>query len=546
MILFTDENIQKILDEVMGPDENGRRSLAKRRVDIYRDGGRAFLIEQIRREFSEDAIREMRLAPVNLLKKIVNGLAAVYRRPPVRVAGDANDQALMDFYVQELCMNELMQKANRYLVLSSNTVIYTRPYVSKDGGFCLKSQVIPNYLYSVVPNPFDKCKFDAVIFSAFVEEGRINPSANLPAATGVESYSKERGFKTSPQDLVDSSEKETALNAEQYLFWSDQEHITTNASGNRFTEEGKGEEQFINPIGRMPIVTLARDRDNEAWATQGEDMIDLTMAIQLGWSDILTVAKHQGFGILNIVSEEEPKKLTIGLNRSIWLKALPNSPTPSIGYVQANSPLAEYQDLLNQLMILLFMTNNSDPGTMHGLANQGQNATSGFQLLLKMSDSLEAIETDKPLMMNVEKDHWEVISLWHNWMFDNDLLSRDAQALGKFSDEFDPQIQYPPARPLESEDEVLNRIKLQMSLGLMTREDALKKLYPDSSDEQIIEMLQEIDAEKQTNIQNAQSMFGGNNAAQKGLQSSDVQAQPQEGNQIGQAQETGPGNSLLS
>ena len=550
MIQFDDVTIHKAIEEIIGPAEVSRRALAKRRVDIYRDGGRPFLIEQLRREFSEDGIREMRIAPINLLKQIVNGLGAVYKRPPVRSCDDASDQALVDFYVTDLCLNELMQKANRYLVLSSNTVIYTRPYLKKDGSFCLKSQVIPNYLYSVIANPMDKCLFDAVIFSAFVEEGRITPTSDIIPATGVETYSKERGFKTN-EDVVASNEKDTALTSSQFLFWSDQEHVTTDAAGERFAETGKGPEQFQNPIGRMPIVNLARDRDNEPWATQGEDMVDLSIAIQLGWSDLLTIAKHQGFGILNIVSEEEPKKLTIGLNRSIWLKAVQNGPSPSIGYVQANSPLAEYEALLDKLIILLLKTNNSEPGNIGG---RSHSATSGFQLLLEMSDSIEAIETDKPLMMNVEKDHWELIALWHNWMFDNGLLSDDAATLGKFSDTFGPHIQYPPIRPLESEDEVLARIKIQMDLGLMTREDALKKLNPDATDEQIAEMLLEIDNESQARVAKAQAMFsvgqgqaiGAANATQTGQQQTNVQVQPQDGNPGGQADQASSSGSVLN
>jgi hypothetical protein len=56
-----------------------------------------------------------------------------------------------------------------------------------------------------------------------------------------------------------------------------------------------------------------------------------------------------------------------------------------------------------------------DPGSIGG-QKQTQQYTSGFHALLSMADSLEAIESDKPIMLDAEKEIWEKIVLWHNWM----------------------------------------------------------------------------------------------------------------------------------
>lgn len=506
MINYTDRFLYDVITEIQGPDEVNRRALAKKRHDIYKDGGKAFLIEQLTREFSEAAIAEMRITPINFLKKVVNALGSVYKRPPQRHADDAKDQALVDFYVQDLSINSLMQKANRYLVLASNTVIYSRPWMKKDGSWCLRSEVTPNYLYSIVPNPMDLTDIHTIIFSAFVDGGRVTPRSSIRPATGVQGYSQEQGYKTD-QDVVASNERDTALNAEQYIFWSDQEHVTTNGNGAKFARPGEGEEQFLNPIERLPIVNIARDRDNEPWATQGEDMVDLTIALQLGWSDVMTIAKHQGFSLLTLMSEEEPKKLTIGLNRALWMRLNPNSPPPSVEFVSANSPLAQYTEMLDKLTKLFLTTNNMDPGSIGGDAKSA-NFTSGFHALISMSDSLEAVESDKPIMSKAEVDLWDVIARWHNWMFDNDLLSDEAKALGKFSEEFEIHLMFQEVKPLESEDEKINRIKELNNLGLITKRQSLQRLHPDASDEQIDAIMEEIATERDEALKKAQEQLG--------------------------------------
>lgn len=490
MIELNQEVIIKMIEEINSSEERGRRALAKRRHDIYKDGGRHFLIEQIIREFGRDALKEMRLAPINLLKKIVNKRSTIYKRPALRKTEKASDQALVDFYTEELALNEVMQKAHRYLTLFSNNVIYTRPKGDK-----LVTNVVPPYLYSISSNPMDRTEIEVYVFNSFLEEGMVTPQENVPSASGIENFSQERGFKTKG-DQVDSRESETNLTQRFYMFWSKDKHFTTNENGEKLLLDPNADHESmdVNPIQLLPIINVAKDRDNEAWATQGEDMIDLTIAIQLGWTDMLTIAKHQGFSILTVVSEEEPKKLTIGVNRAIWLKQNQEGPTPNISYVTAQSPLSEYNEMLMDLLGLLLTTNDMDPGSIGGKGST-RSFTSGFHALIAMSDNLEAVEMDKPSLLDAEKQHWEVIKRWHNWMFDTGTLNQKSRNLGKFSEDLVVNIQFADIKPLESEDEVIARVEKLRGQGLITKKDALKKLNPDLTDDEIEAKLQEIESE---------------------------------------------------
>lgn len=520
---ITQDEIKRIVEEINGESEKTRRAMAKRRHDIFKDGGRAFLIEQIQREFGPEALKEMRLAPVNLLKKIVNKRSQVYKKAPQRKCeGEANQQ-LVDFYTQRLELNPLMQKANRYYSLHSNEVIYTRPVPQKDGTQALKSDVVAPYLYSIRAEHADKTKIDTYVFNEFIEQGMVTPQHNVPSATGHQSFSMEPGYKTKG-DQVASGETATDLKR-NYIFWQDETHFTTDESGNVIRLADQDDTQFLNPIQIKPIVNIAKDRDNEPWATQGEDLIDLTMAIQMGWSDLLTIAKHQGYGQPVISSEDEPKKVILGINKALWLKKSPDGTAATFEYVTANSPLDQYKALLMELLGILLSTNDMEPGSIAG-AQAVQQFTSGFHQLIAMSDNLAAIEGDKPVFLKAEREHWEIIKRWHNYMYDSGVLDQEARALGRFTDDFKIAVEFADVKPLESEDEILARVEKQRGMGLMTRLDAMMKLYPALSEEEARAKLAEIDAEKAEAIAQFQAMSPPENseATQAEIESEDSQA----------------------
>jgi len=486
--------------EIQGEEETSRRALSKRRQKIYRDGGLDFLIEKIHEEFGRDSIKEMRLAPVNLLKKIVNKRSTIYKRAPGRVVtnGNQKDQDLLDYYVQELDVDNLLKKANTYYNLHSNAILYPL-LTDKDFSY----RVLPPYLYSAKANAHDPLKADAYVFSFFDEDVVLED--NVLSATGVQGFSKQRGTATNRKDnLIDSNERFMNYASDRYVFWSDEQHFTADGAGDLISMREM--DDGANPFGVNPIVNIAKDRDDSFWATQGSDVVDLVIAIQSGWSDLLTIAKNQGFSILTIVSKEKPEKMSVGINKAVWLKQPDDGPAPSISYVQANSPLSEYKDILMELLGLLLTTNDMNPKEIGG-SNSARNFTSGFQALIETADTLEARESDIPVFRDVEREFWPKLARLHNWYFDSGQLSAEARALGRFSDDFEVSTEFRSVKPLESEKERLEVVEKKHKLGIMTRKQMIQEIYPTKSDEEIDQMIEQIDQEKAERVNQAQEMF---------------------------------------
>lgn len=496
MFIFSEENINRIIEEVNGEAEKARRAMHERRHKIYLDGGKEYLLEQIEREFSREAVKEMRIAPVNLLKKIIKKKCTIYKESPFRNTELDSDQNLIDYYVEKMSLNEQMLKFDCYRELFSNTVNYIHPIPGGD----LISRVTPPYLYTLTGSPVDPTKVTSISFNSFDESGLITPLQDVP---GGGNFSRQTQLETK-EGIVDSLEKDIDDGDRVFISWSESQHITFNEKGEILVQDESGD--FSNPIDRMPIVLGRKETDVSVWAEQGEDLVDLAMAAQLALSDILTIAKHQGFSILNIISEEEPKNLTFGLNRAIWLKQTQDGPQPSIGYVQASSPISEYKDLVLDIIGLMLSTNDMSVNTIGGRA-QTRNVTSGFQALIEMSDTLEAVELKKPMLKKAEKEMWDIISRWHNYLFDINELSEEARSYGKFSDDFNIEINYSDAKPIESEQERLESVQKLTDLGLITRRDALKKMNPNLTEDQIDVKMEEIEAEKAERMGMMRSVF---------------------------------------
>lgn len=496
--------IALIITEIKSNAEKSRRAYALRRHKIYRDGGREFLIEALETEFPMDAIKEFRLCTVNYLKKLVLKKSLIYKNPPIRkvVTQLDSDQKLVDFYTNELAFNIKMRQANEYYNLQANTALYVYP----KGDF-LEFKVVPPHLYSIVPDPYDRTKVKVWAFNNFAEASDITKQQDLPAATGHTGFDRTRNA-TAP-NTVDSNALVSGQ-GRNFILWSDVFHATLDEDGRPIVlDPEKGMEQFINPIQMAPVVHLQKQTDNEAWSTAGEDAVDITILLQRMWTDLATVIKHQGFGQLVIISEERPEKLEIGITKGMWLKRHEGKDAPEVKYLTADSRISEIKETIRDLTFILFSTNEVNPSAV-GKSDGGATFNSGIQAMLEMSDAYDAMKADQPTHADAEKDVWQIISRYHNYMLDLGILREDARSLGKFSEAFDLSVIYQDIKPMVSDQDKLNLIKDQLALKIITRQDALKSLHPDWTDEEIQTKLQEIDTEMKAISSNFMSNFNEN------------------------------------
>jgi hypothetical protein len=490
MSILNADSINQIIAEVTGDAEFNRKAEALKRHTIYKDGGKQFLLEAVEREFNREAVKEMRLAPINVLKKVVDKRSGVYKKGPARETELESDQALVDHYVKAMGLNVVMQWCNRFYSLFANTALYVMP---TDDGLIVRN--VPPYLFSLLASPKDPEKILGYVLSAF-DNSRAAPVQSLSAPTGIQRFTNNQATLLSDADKVGSNELRMT-EGQELIVWTNYEHVTVNDHGEIQRDPNRDAEQFTNPLGKAPFVFVSKSRHNQTWSTVGSDQADIALLIQLAWSDLLTIAKHQGYSLLTFTGKEPPQKLTMGINRAIFLKQDDSGVAPTVDYITANSPLSEYKEILVELLAMFLSTNDMNPNSVGGTAS-ANSATSGFHALIQSADTLEAIEADKPTMKHAEHELWEVISKYHNYLYDiNDpRLGDEARKLGKFSEGFQIQIGYSDAKPLESEQEVIENVIKLKGEGLISKRQSLKKLNPDMSDDQVMALMAEIEKER--------------------------------------------------
>lgn len=501
MGILTASDVTRIIDEITQSAEKSRRQQFRRRGRIYRDGGKEFLIAHIEQEFGKQAVDEMRLAPVNALKSWVDRKSIVYARPPIRQA-EGNDQKLMDFYVDLMGLNVLMAKANRYLNLYSNAELYVIPKRKRDGTRCPYVNVMAPFLYSVSTKPSDHSAKDALIISDFSDDDQLTRKEIV----AVGSITEEKSVKASG-DLVESNEAAMSQQG-NYIFWTDEQHFTITKDGMVLTDPLNPER--VNPLGVIPSVTLRKEVDNEFWAMQGEDMVDMAIATQLALTDLLSIAKMQGFSVMVFTGPERPQNAEIGLTKSVWLQSREGQPTPTMQYVQASSPLDQYTALVDRTLEISSTTNLLPSSIFAGKGN----STSGEHELMKSAATMMEIESQKPVMRDAELEVWMHVAAWHNLLHDSNELPPKARELGKFSDKFSPSIIYQDMKPIETEEQRIKQVQEMDALGVLSEMDKFKKLFPEMDEKQIRAKIAEIKKEKQAAVDAFNKANGGGGGTQ--------------------------------
>ena len=150
---------------VNSPDRKEKRKLLYQ-MYLALNGGLYKLIQNaIRAEFKNpEAVKELesRLVPINILKKVINKMAAVYMEAPVRqpIEESDDDAELLENYEDITKFNIRQKQANRYLELFKKNLKEIFPS-SMDQKVYIKN--LPPHTYEVfnVVNP-DKAQVDVV------------------------------------------------------------------------------------------------------------------------------------------------------------------------------------------------------------------------------------------------------------------------------------------------------------------------------------------------------------------------------------------------
>lgn len=451
------------LDQISEEDDENKLRIREDQELYYIYNGklREQILAMIRKEFVEEqTVTELqnRIIPINIIKKIIDKLAMVYRTEPMRKPEieDISDQESITYYENIFDINSIMEFSNKMYKLQKHCLL--SPYLNIEA--YPKIRCLPSHTFS--------------LFSS----NKINPEI----MDVVIMHIKTDGDK----------------NEQRYEYWDKDNYWIFD--GNAEVVMGEmiaiNNQQGKNPYGVLPFIHITQQTEL-LYPIRSSDMRSIEYAICLLLSDTTLAQKYLSWGTLVTIGANGAAKLKIGPGAHINLPIEPGSTQqPDIKYLQPNLNSTEVLEFVAKLIELLLTTNNLSAAQMTGNLQVG---ASGISKMLDQVESTEDIESQQKYFAKAEKELWDLFSqhMLPYWQ-QKGIINKECTF--KFSPEFKLSVIFPERKPMLTEKEKIENIKAKLDTGFITMKRAMAELYPQYSDEEIDDLILEIQNEKLDNM----------------------------------------------
>jgi hypothetical protein len=420
-------------------------------LDIFNGNLADYVIADLKKSLSPQVFEQQmfRLAPINILPKIIDKLTNIYQTAVTRqvVDGSTTDKELLDWYVKSYSANDKMNKANELFNLTKTSLIY--PYVAQG---MPRLRVIKNDRFVVY-------SFDP-----------IEPEK----PTGIIVYGGKRG------------------DVDIYWVWDAYSFMVIDSEGKTRLDimAEFNNVEGINPVGRLPFVYINKS-DDCLYPQQDTDIVRMTKLLPLMTSDLNLSAMFQCFSIIYGIDVND-ENIKFAPNAFWSLKSDPTSDKkPEIGTIK---PQVDYQQVLgliqSQLTIWL-STQGIRAGALGDLS--AENFASGISKLIDEMDTYEARQKQTTVFQKAEVELWDLtLNAMHPYWSETGMIDNPARwtPTATVATKFAIQL------PQQSRGQTARDLKEEYAAGFISRRRALMKLNPEMGDMEIDELIAEIDAER--------------------------------------------------
>jgi hypothetical protein len=489
---------KKIIDEIKGQENVRRKMNEQRKFDIYRKRQAGYVIERLRSEFDVKTVNAMRkVLSINPCKRIVDEQASLYVEEPERHFSDANDEEKDQIKEIYECgkIDPQLRLANRYYKLHGQSALYVLP----KGGKIVARALTPKD-YDVVPDVDDPEKAFAYVLNVFDPLSQPGGMASNPVDWSDNRYSQSSATPINDrknQTIADANDR-SALAGQRFVFWTDELHLTCDGNGELIS--GKGNNK--NPIGELPFIDIANEKDFQFFVQVGSDVTDFVIDFLTQLSDLANTCRLQNYSQATISSVNPPTNVEVGPNKVLWLQVDPNADIgtrPEFAYTSPSPDIMGSLEFLNAQLKMFLSSVGLNPGTVSG-KNEMEKFTSGIDHLLANLDKFKASKEDMDIFRDVENQLFDLIRDWQEVMFDvtDDEALDDELKATRLSEEIKLDMAYHEPQAVMTQTETEDSVIKLRKEGLMTKVEAVKRIYGVEKDK-AEEIVAELDAEKAAN-----------------------------------------------
>lgn len=390
------------------------------------------------------------ISPINIIKKVTDKLTKLYASPVKRQAlinGEPSqkNQEVIDWYVDNLKINKYMNNFNYFI--NSTKMSLIEPFTDKNDK--PKIRVIPSHQFLVW------------------SDDPIEP--NIPTVL-IKLMGKKR-FNDKELDV--------------YFLYSDDEFVAVNSDGDiidQYMEENNG----VNIYGIIP-ATYGNVSDYQLMPTPDTDLFQIGILIPLMFTHSNDAIKYMSYSIvygIDVDSENLERNPNV-----FWVFKSDENRTPHVGQIK---PEVDTTKVIENIMVQLdaWLETKGIKVSSAGRVRT-DNSLSGVSMMIKEMDTIQALKNQINILEETENKFWRMMAVVHNTWVINGIV----KGLPLMDEDITVNVEYELPRPIESEDEKLERaIKAKTNMMATTR-DAISIWKPKLTDEELDKKIEELEEE---------------------------------------------------
>jgi hypothetical protein len=445
---------------------------------------------QVRQEVEKSLASEMvsnaayrravqRIPSLNITKKVVDKSSQVYKEPVQRFAGVSDLETLQKFE-KSSGVDYTMLNANRVLNMHKRAAIEL--YV--DNG-TQKSRVLAGHQFLVW------------------SDDKINP---LNPTVFMKLLGKDHIVRTQVTDRDGNriTNEDDIVEVDLIALYSDNEFLIIDSSGHVRSDKMSemGITSSVNPYGIIPFVYINLS-PFDLIPYPNKTALDIAVLIPKLLTDLNYSAQFLSHSVIwTTNSDLSGAEINPDAIVNLGSTDTTTGNTPAIGTIDPKTDIDGVLKLIEFQLASYMSTLGLKTGSIGELT--AGNAASGVSKILDEADATEVRKAQIELFKKAEYQYWEKFSqmqeIWSQMegVKDKELFS------DKFIKEF--SLRFADIRPLESDSEKYNRIKVARDIKLITKKQALKELYPTLSEDQIDQRIKELEDEGKKEKEDMMSM----------------------------------------
>lgn len=443
--------------------------------DIYEGLLLEYLIKDLKQQLSKNSFGAMehRIAPINLLKRVIDKLSKIYNKQPIRwlEKESENDQELFNYYLKQMGVDDSGMTLNELFNLFKNSA--WEPFV-KNGKPALR--VIPSNRFLV----YSTDKVDPTEPTHFI--------------------------KLMGQQKIIINNKERLINV--IYVYTNEEFLPVGYEGNDvFILENvlfeNNNSEGVNPYGVLPFVYINQSK-HSLISPIDTDTLRMTKIFPIILSDLNFAVMMQSFSIIYGIDIND-ENLQMSPNAFWRLKSDPSTNTkPEIGTIKPQVDITQVIGFIASQLGLWLQSKNIRPGQVGDIS--ADQFSSGVSKIVDEMDTWEARQKQVSTFQKAEEKLWDlIINHLHPYWVKNQMIDEKRAFLPQQK----VNVLFPEQKPLTKRIEIINEVKEELSLGLLTKKEAIMRLNPEMPEDEIDELIKEIELERTVVIEdNSEAMNG--------------------------------------